>query len=72
MPNIADAQNSYLHGKSTFEEWKAQFLLNWSLPIIEMQIAMTIDALKKLPPEIAGPLQQADPQAWAAMVGPKE
>lgn len=66
--NIADANDAYLGSKARFETWKTRYMQTWFAPQISLMMALAIEKLKLLPPEVQSELQQRSPNAWAELM----
>ena len=43
--NIANAESAYLEGTTRFDDWLAEFEMNWNMPIVEAQAAEMLHSM---------------------------
>lgn len=61
MPNILDAEDSYLNAHSLVRKWAAEFLQKWTEPLDEMQLMLWWG---KQNPEMHHALSRLAPEAY--------
>lgn len=58
---IKNAEDAYLYGRASFEEWQEQFMQSWFAPI---GVSLMAAIWQKMTPEEHAALRQLSPQAY--------
>ena len=62
MPNLLDAESSYMQGSADVQEWMAEFMSEWLAPIKEMQLLLW---WQRQDPMMHASMKTIDPEAYA-------
>lgn len=62
---LATAEGAFLAGKALFEQWKANFEVQWYQPHMDTLYGAAANKLQQLPPEVQTQSRQTNPDAWS-------